>query len=80
MLILGYLPEISENWRLVFRTELRTAISYDHGHEFSAQQFKFGLQCKEKIGFGIGAELEQYGRGEHLENEFNIGPFVRLNF
>ena len=36
MLILGYLPEISENWRLVFRTELRTAISYDHGHEFSA--------------------------------------------
>lgn len=80
MLILGYLPEISENWRLVFRTELRTAISYDHGHEFSAEQFKFGLQCKEKIGFGIGAELEQYGRGEHLENEFNIGPFVRLNF
>lgn len=80
MVILGYLPEISENWRLVFRTELRTAISYDHGHEFSAQQLKLGLQCKEKVGFGIGAEFEQHGRGEHLEHEFNIGPFVRLNF
>ncbi|WEK68921.1 MAG: hypothetical protein P0Y62_13835 [Candidatus Chryseobacterium colombiense] len=80
MLILGYLPEISENWRLVFRTELRTAINYKHGHAFSTQQLKLGLQCKEKVGFGIGAELEQHGRGEHLEHEFNIGPFVRLNF
>lgn len=80
LVIFGYLPELNEKWRLVTRAELRTAVSYDHGHAFSTQQVKVGMQYKEKIGFGAGLELGQHGKGEHLEQEFNIGPFVRVNF
>ncbi|MDQ6482128.1 hypothetical protein [Dyadobacter sp. LHD-138] len=79
LVILGYLPEINEKWRLVFRSELRTAISYKHGHAFSTQQVKAGLQYNEKLGFGLGVEAGQHGKSEHLEKEFNIGPFVRIN-
>lgn len=80
LVILGYLPELNEKWRLVTRAELRTAVSYDYGHAFSTQQVKLGLQYNEKIGFGAGVELGQHGKGEHLEEEFNIGPFVRVGF
>lgn len=80
LVILGYLPELNQKWRLVTRAELRTAVSYDHGHAFSTQQVKLGLQYNEKIGFGAGIELGQHGKGSHLEQEFNIGPFVRVNF
>lgn len=80
LLVLGYLPEISHKWRLVTRLEARTAINYDYGHAFSTQQVKLGVQYNEKIGFGIGAEIEEQGKGEHADTEFNIGPFVRINF
>lgn len=79
LVILGYLPEIGQKWRLVLRSELRTAINYNHGHAFSTQQIKAGLQYNEKLGFELGVEAGQHGRGEHLEKEFNIGPFVRIN-
>lgn len=80
LVMLGFLPRIDEKWRLVSRLEARTALNYAHGHAFSTQQFKFGAQYNEKIGFGIGTEIEEHGTGEHLEAEFNIGPFIRMNF
>lgn len=70
LVILGYLPEINEKWRLVLRSELRTGINYDHGHACSTQQVKAGFQYNEKVGFGIGVEAGQQGKGEHLEKEF----------
>lgn len=79
LIILGYLPQINEKWRCVLRSELRTAINYNHGHAFSTQQVKAGVQYHEKVGFGIGVEAGQHGKGEHLETEFNIGPFLRIN-
>jgi hypothetical protein len=80
LVVLGFLPQIAEKWRLVTRLEARTALNYAHGHAFSTQQIKLGAQYNEKIGFGIGAEIEEHGAGEHLEREFNIGPFIRVNF
>lgn len=78
LVVLGYLPELSEKWRLVTRLEARTAINYDHGHAFSTQQLKLGAQYNEKIGFGIGVEVEEHGKSSH--KDFNIGPFLRVNF
>lgn len=80
LVVLGYLPELNEKWRLVTRLEARTAVNYEHGHAFSIQQLKLGAQYNEKIGFGIGAEIEEHGQGTHFETDFNIGPFVRVNF
>lgn len=78
LLVLGYLPEISEKWRLVTRLEARTAINYESGHQFSTQQLKLGAQYNEKIGFGLGVEVEEHGKSSH--RDFNIGPFLRVNF
>lgn len=78
LVVLGYLPELSEKWRLVTRLEARTAINYDHGHAFSTQQLKLGAQYNEKIGFGVGVEVEEHGKSSH--RDFNIGPFLRVNF
>ncbi|WP_294304360.1 hypothetical protein [uncultured Chryseobacterium sp.] len=78
LVVLGYLPELSEKWRLVTRLEARTAINYENGHAFSTQQLKLGAQYNEKIGFGIGLEVEEHGKSSH--KDFNIGPFLRVNF
>lgn len=78
LVVLGYLPELNEKWRLVTRLEARTAINYDHGHAFSTQQLKLGAQYNEKIGFGVGMEVEEHGKSSH--KDFNIGPFLRVNF
>ncbi len=78
LVVLGYLPELSEKWRLVTRLEARTAINYENGHAFSTQQLKLGAQYNEKIGFGVGVEVEEHGKSSH--RDFNIGPFLRVNF
>ncbi len=78
LVVLGYLPELSEKWRLVTRLEARTAINYENGHAFSTQQLKLGAQYNEKIGFGVGLEVEEHGKSSH--KDFNIGPFLRVNF
>lgn len=78
LVVLGYLPELNEKWRLVTRLESRTAISYKHGYAFSAQQLKLGAQYNEKLGFGVGLEVEQHEKNAH--RDFNIGPFLRVNF
>lgn len=78
LVVLGYLPELSEKWRLVTRLEARTAINYENGHAFSIQQLKLGAQYNEKIGFGVGLEVEEHGKSSH--KDFNIGPFLRVNF
>ncbi len=80
LVVLGYLPELNERWRLVTRAELRTAVNYESGHQFSIQQVKVGAQYREKIGFGLGAEIEQHGHGAHFSSHVNLGPFVRVNF
>lgn len=80
LIVLGYLPELSEKWRLVSRLEARSAVNYQHGHSYSVQQAKLGAQYNQKIGFGLGIETEQLGRGEHYETSLNIGPFLRVNF
>jgi hypothetical protein len=80
LLVLGYLPKITEKWRFVSRLEARTAINYQHGHAFSTQQLKLGAQYNEKIGFGVGVEAETEEEHDHTQTHFNIGPFVRVNF
>lgn len=79
LIVLGYLPELSKEWRLVTRLEARTAVNYDNGHSFNTQQVKLGAQYNEKIGFGVGLEFEENGKGKDFETDFNIGPFVRVN-
>lgn len=80
LLVLGYLPELNEKWRLVTRLEARTAINYAHGHSFSTQQVKLGAQYHEKIGFGVGVEVEEHTADDHVKADVNIGPFIRVNF
>jgi len=77
LLIIGnYLPKLSEKWRLFTSAEMRTAINYKDGYEFSLQTLKLGAKYNSRVTIGVAGTLEEH---RHHDTEFNIGPFINLN-
>lgn len=75
--LLFYQPKINETWKVF--TQLTFEPLYGaEGHIYSYQQLRLGLEYKNLIQFGIGANWEQFGRSFALSQ--NYGLFVRKEF
>ncbi len=89
--IVGYTPKLSKNFgifsQLIFSTNLqldktqvmpnREIFGLFTGHNQSVQLLRIGLNYKEKLQFGFGADFNQFYKNQG--NFSNIGFFVRIS-
>jgi hypothetical protein len=69
-----YQPKISEKWKM-FNQILFEPLFTNKGHLFSYQQIRVGLNYKDWVQFGLGANLEQMGT--EFKSNHNLGIFIR---
>jgi hypothetical protein len=72
--LLFYKPRLSKTWRMFNQVAFEPFVS-KQGHVFSYQQLRMGLEYKNGVQFGLGANLEQFG--ESFDSTYNIGLFIR---
>jgi len=70
--LIGYTPKISKSWGLT------SQIIFSADPIEASQIIRIGADYKEKIQFGIGADMLQSFETKSLN--FNLGPFIRFNF
>jgi hypothetical protein len=70
--IIGYTPKFSKSWGL------SSQIIFSADPIESSQIIRLGADYKSKIQFGVGIDMLQ--NFETKKINFNLGPFIRLNF
>jgi hypothetical protein len=70
--LVGYTPKISKNWGL------SSQIIFSADPIEASQIVRMGANYKDKVQFGIGIDMLQNFETKRLN--FNLGPFVRINF
>jgi len=82
LLLLGsWTPRVNETWSVFTQgiVVLGMPLTFDE-HLYSVGQLRLGPSYRDRLQFGVAADLELYGQGEALSARDNLGLFVRRVF